>query len=161
MTQVVSDHELFMKFEDLSSNFPYPPRTYQFHLWNSRYKVQDELIILMKFHWVCCNNVILHVMSIVQIFMLAIFFLSFSCWLIIMAWSLSLNPVSKLISSLQYTINHTLSLLLTFQANHPFWLTHGIPEFTSVVFLYITCLFLIHLSKLISRHKLRRLMICV
>jgi len=62
-------------------------------------------------------------------------------------------------SSLKYSTKDTLSLLLNFQAHRPFWVIHDNPEFTLIDVLYKTCLFLIHLSKLIC--KLKGLMICV
>ena len=111
--------------------------------------------------WVCCNNVALHVMFIVQIFMSTTFFLSFSCWLLLMTSMFFLQPVSMLTSSLQYIVKDTMSLLLRFHAYHLFWVTHDNLEFTSIVVLYKTCLFQIYLNKVFSRHKLKRLMICV
>ena len=50
MTQVVSNHDLLMKVEDLSSRFLQTPITSQMHFQNSKYDVQNEFILLMKFH---------------------------------------------------------------------------------------------------------------
>ena len=64
--------------------------------------------------------------------------LSISCWLLHTNWSFSLHPVNMLTSSLQYTTNDTLSVLLNFQAYHLFWVTHENLEFTLIVVLYKT-----------------------
>lgn len=53
LIQVVLDHELFMKVEELSSSFPYPPRTAQLYFQNFRYNVQNKVIMLRIFHFEC------------------------------------------------------------------------------------------------------------
>ena len=100
MIQVVSDHNLFMKVKETSklstTTNNYSIAFLELYIQCLKWTHSIDEILL----WVCRNNIVLHVMFIMQIFMSVTFFLSFSCWLLLMARSFSLHSVSMMSSSL-------------------------------------------------------------